>query len=442
MSASRVVRNGAATPFSGRVLLAMVTSLVLTAAACSGEASVEETAADGSGALDERARPADRPTATPTGTALRRGGEVITFPGEGSRSEGDLVAQDPDTGEERTLVAAEALIRHPLHSEVYRRVKNGEVVDLDIVSFLTIGSAAWSADGRWVAYQIVTCLGGFNDDEAGEGGLWVTNGVDEPRQLTRPCLENPDLHAMWAWSPVGAQLAVADGDALGLIDPATGDRTDLGDAAADVTTLTWSPDGTRIVYGTMGGSVYSVGVSGGDHSALASSLGESVGGVGVSGFGIGWSPDGARIAVQAVQASDSDSLYLMNADGSGLRQLAEGLEVQSVYLSPGLSWSPDGTRMAYATSGGPKGRRVQIWTASPDGSNPSRLYESAPAPIDSAGSPVWSADGARIAFKIETTDGEAVWLVANADGTGDAREIDELRYLSWRGGWYFCGCYG
>jgi hypothetical protein len=35
-----------------------------------------------------------------------------------------------------------------------------------------------------------------------------------------------------------------------------------------------------------------------------------------------------------------------------------------------------------------------------------------------------------------------VWLVMNADGTGDAREIDEIQYLSWRGGWYFCHCYG
>lgn len=438
MSASRVVRNGAATPFSGRVLLAMVTSLVLTAAACSGEASVEETAADGSGALDERARPADRPTATPTGTALRRGGEVITFPGEGSRSEGDLVAQDPDTGEERTLVAAEVLIRG-LPLEEYRTVKNG-VVDLNIDGFLTIGSAAWSPDERWVAYERVTCLGLFNA-EAGEGGLWVTNRVDEPRQLTTPCSEKPgDLPGLWAWSPVGAQLVAVEGGALVLIDPASGERTDLGEPEADVTAVAWSPDGTRIAYGTQGGSIYSMGVGGGDHSRLASSLGYVYGGL--AGFAIVWSPDGVRIAVHALQASGSDSLYLMNADGSGLRQLAEGLEVQSVYFSPGLSWSPDGTRMAYTTSGGPKGRRVQIWTASPDGSNPSRLYESAPAPIDSAGSPVWSADGARIAFEIETTDGEAVWLVANADGTGDAREIDELRYLSWRGGWYFCGCYG
>ena len=64
-------------------------------------------------------------------------------------------------------------------------------------------------------------------------GLWVTNGTDEPRQLTTPCVEHPERpHArgLWAWSPTGSQLAVVEGDHLILIDPATGDRTDLGQA--------------------------------------------------------------------------------------------------------------------------------------------------------------------------------------------------------------------
>ena len=133
----------------------------------------------------------------------------------------------------------------------------------------------------------------------------------------------------------------------------------------------------------------------------------------------------------------------MNADGSDLHQLAEDVDVQGTYWSPGLSWSPDGTMMAYATfSGGREDRRMQISTGSPDGSAPSLLFESAAPPLETGGSPVWSPDGTQVAFESTTTDGMEVWLVANADGTGDAREIDELRYLSWRGGWYFCECYG
>jgi hypothetical protein len=57
----------------------------------------------------------------------------------------------------------------------------------------------------------------------------------------------------------------------------------------------------------------------------------------------------------------------------------------------------------------------------PDGSAPSLLFESAPAPFRSGGSPVWSPDGTQIAFEQpfehDTTDEEKSWLVANADGT-------------------------
>jgi Tol biopolymer transport system component len=352
-------------------------------------------------AFGDAERPAN-PTPTPTDTAIRRDGEVIKSAGDRPLAR-DLVAQDPVTGDVRTLVDSE-----------------------DVTG--RIGSAAWSADGRWAAYEVIAC-GGYREDALALAGLWVTNGVDEPRQLTRPCLEDPDVapfNELWTWSSTGAQLVVArrsiDGDALVLIEPATGDRTYLGETAGRVTSLAWSPDGTRIAYATMRGgvSLYSVGVGGGDHSLLASSV----------GYGsILWSPDGAHILIQ--------DLNLMNADGSDLRQL-------DVDGNPGgSSWSPDGTRLAYTTvSGGSEERQLHIWIVPPDGSAPSLLFESAPAPFVIGGPPVWSPDGTQIAFPQYSTRWKAVWLVANADGTGDVREIDELLYQSWGGGSYFCGCYG
>ena len=58
------------------------------------------------------------------------------------------------------------------------------------------------------------------------------------------------------------------------------------------------------------------------------------------------------------------------------------------------------------------------------------------------GGPIWSPDGTQIAFRYDNHSSQRSYLVANADGTGDVHEIDELEYQGWRGGWYFCECFG
>ena len=190
--------------------LGQVASLVLAAAACSGEAGVEETTADRSGALGEPAQPGHPPTPTPTELALPWDRGVIAYTADDPRRIGDLVAQDPDTGEVHTLV-------------------DDDSIESGLVGRL-ITSAAWSVDGRWIAFETMTirCSAKYAD---GTGGLWAgrrrASSVDEG-------MLPPDVFqalGTWAWSPAGTQLVLARssirGTSLLVIDPTTGERSTL-----------------------------------------------------------------------------------------------------------------------------------------------------------------------------------------------------------------------
>jgi dipeptidyl aminopeptidase/acylaminoacyl peptidase len=388
----------------------------------------------GFGAIGDRTkRPTNPPNESYPGTFT---GMVIRYTGEyNNEVPGDLVARDPSSAEAITLV--DDAIVPDFHGRL-------------------IAWAAASADGRWVAFESPFCQDNLPEGiTEGKSGLWVTNGTDEPRQLTAPCVEHPQgppSEGLWAWSPTGSRLGVVEGDHLILIDPATGDRTDLGQAAGDVTSLAWSPDGTQIAYATVptgspdgnspDGAVYVVGVSGGEHALIAESLGTVPGGE--EGAGIAWSPDGTRIAVVGdVGDVGTPTLYVMNADGSHRQLLAEGVLVAHILGSPNIVWSPDGTRIAYATFSGDHDK-VQIWNGSPDGSPPVLVFDptSSPGKDTAAGGPIWSPNGEGIAFRYDIQSSRRSYLIANADGTGHIHEIDELQYQRWRGGWYFCECYG
>lgn len=173
----------------------------------------------------------------------------------------------------------------------------------------------------------------------------------------------------------------------------------------------------------------------------------------------GWSPDGSRVAfVMSPRghltryAGDGD-IYVMNADGTDIRRLTDGLDASSPAWSPdgsriafvknqgqqlvvirpdgssqhviartrgyyqGAAWSPDGQTIAYQSSPNRNIDVTAIFTIRPDGTHERQLT---PASA-SAGFPACSPDGSRIAYSA----GDQLWVM-NSDGTG-ARRLTNCR---------------
>jgi TolB protein len=112
-----------------------------------------------------------------------------------------------------------------------------------------------------------------------------------------------------------------------------------------------------------------------------------------------WSPDGSRLAF-----TKNSVLHVISADGTGLTALP------NEDLASNPSWSPDGQRIAYA-SGDPVG---EIHLRNPDGSNFARVTVASPGTFDFW--PRWAPDSRRLVVS-HIADDQVQTVTINVDGT-------------------------
>ena len=121
-----------------------------------------------------------------------------------------------------------------------------------------------------------------------------------------------------------------------------------------------------------------------------------------------WSPDGRKIAF--VRLSKPLGVYVVNADGSGVRNLTPK-PMGAAYARP--AWSPDGRKIAFASE---RDGNSEIYLMNANGSGQRNLT------LDPAydGDPGWSPDGKKITF-VSNRDGRYEVYVMNGDGSEQRR---------------------
>ena len=118
-----------------------------------------------------------------------------------------------------------------------------------------------------------------------------------------------------------------------------------------------------------------------------------------------------------------DRLYVLNADGSGLRDLTRKLGGSQPGAGPASEavWSPDGRKIAFVRSN----TRLGVYVVNADGSGMRNLT---PKPKGAAyAAPAWSPDGRKIAFASERDGNSEIYLM-NADGSGQRGLTRDLAY--------------
>ena len=221
-----------------------------------------------------------------------------------------------------------------------------------------------------------------------------------------------------AWEPGAADvlfMSNRDGNAdIFVARAGNDDWTNLTNHPAGDNWPEWSPDGRRVLFQSNRTGNLDLWVMSADGSQPVQLTSDPE-----PDYLPAWSPDGSKITFtswrrEAGDAKRAPHIYVMNADGSGQRRLV----ADSLETSAGAAWSPDGKHIVYSrkhVDPGPAGAEAEaadIVIADSDGANERVVL------ADGAynGSPVFSPDGATLAFY--ATRGDTAALVTmKVDGT-------------------------
>jgi len=237
-------------------------------------------------------------------------------------------------------------------------------------------------------------------------------------------------------SPNGAQLAIVRHGQIALLPADGGWPVVLTTSPGGKAEISWSPDGTTIAFVSQG-SVWVVPVSGGKPKQITYGAVGAGDPRGASDRWPKWNSDGKWVLFQSGRHGHNE-LWVVSADGrttnylatteiySGvdeLDQITTGDEVASDRFDPTPAWSPDGTRISYTersrdffsgklkvldfdrATGTVKGAPLELYTARHDRGGAWVIDHVA-----------WSPDGATLAFTLQDSGWDKVYLLPSRGG--------------------------
>ena len=275
----------------------------------------------------------------------------------------------------------------------------------------------------------------MHDDASGSAQTWTACAdLTGAKQLTSVAMRQSG----WpVWSPDGSRIAfdsdradpnVNDGITINDVFTMKSDGTDvrkLTDSTGESGDPAYSPDGKLIAFemdradaGIKQGIFV---MNAADGSGLRRIT--SVPGSARDDHSPRFAPDGKRVVFLREIDDDTSNLFVVDLDGSGLRQITPG------DLHPGdAAWSPDGTQIVFEADLVADGR-AGPWIVGADGSGLRSLTgpQDVSATWDGFSDPVWSPDGSLILTMhgLHDPDGSARAGLAtiHPDGT-------DLRYIA------------
>jgi Tol biopolymer transport system component len=237
----------------------------------------------------------------------------------------------------------------------------------------------------------------FESDAAGNSDIYT---IKEDGSGLKQITTDTTFEGFADYSPDGAKIAFTrfQGNNLDVwvMNADGSNQVRLTTDAAEDGVSSWSPDGTKIAFASTRGGNAQIWVMNADGSNQTQLTHMTEPGTGTDTAGVldslalatgpAWSPDGNMVAFQSRQ-SGQYNIWVINADGSNLKQLSNGTDDEV------LAWSPDGKTIVYQSR--QSSGHYALFTMNADGSNPTALTSDASADYEGAR---FSPDGKTLAL--------------------------------------------